>query len=212
MRKYRGGGILDYFRTITPGVAGSGPLLIIQWNNIFAIIAFLAIIGIIIGVAIYFRKTPSDSEPSSQGGGGGSSSGGEVGPPMSKLPGQVVISNILGAPSAGQAIAYFSKKEASGTTCDDCDVEFDVTLTYKGGSPQQDPKFMKLTAPINSGTLLIPYGESASGFSPLQPGHMGPTAQPTSVEIKLDARVMSKENPNMKGGLTSFSKTIPYTA
>lgn len=206
MRKQRGGGILDFFRTVGPaGIGPAGPSITINWSNIFALITFFAIITVFALVGVYFGGKQRSDEPASQ-------AGGATGPPMSNLPGQIVISNILGAPSAGQAIVYFSKKEAAGTTCDDCTVQFDVTLTYKGGSPQQEPKFITLTAPISSGTLLIPYGESPSGFSPLQPGHMGPTAAPTSVLIKVDARVMSRENPAMKGGLTTFSKTIPYIA
>jgi hypothetical protein len=207
MRK-RGGGILDYFRTVGPAGGPAGPTIGINWTNIF--LTFL-LIGMLIGfiiLIVYFTTKSRDSEPSTPDGG----KGGSVGPPMSNLPGEVVISNILAAPSAGQAILYFSKKEAAGTTCDDCNVQFDITLTYKGGSPQQEPKLITLTAPVNSGTLLIPYGESAGGFSPLQPGHMGPTTQPTSVTIKADARVMSKENPNMKGGLTTLTKSVPYTA
>lgn len=210
MRK-RGGGILDYFRTVGPaGIGPGGPSISIKWGNLTLTILFILLLGGLIGLIVYFTTTSSDSQPSTSGGGGGG--GGSVGPPMSKLPGEVVISNILGAPSAGQAILYFSKKEASGTTCDDCNVQFDVTLTYKGGSPPQPSKILTLTAPLNSGTLLIPYGESAGGFSPLQPGHMGPSTAPTSVLIKVDARVISNENPSMRGGLTTLSKSIPYTA
>ena len=196
-RKYKGGG---WFSDDTTG------RLTTLSNVIIGFFGLVILTGI--GAIVYFmlKNLKKTDEPSSSGGGGA------VGPPTSSLPGQIVISNILGAPSAGQAIVYFSKKEAAGTTCDDCNVQFDVTLTYKGGSPQQEPKIITLTAPISSGTLLIPYGESASGFSPLQPGRMGPTAPPTSVLIKVDARVMSKENPAMKGGLTTFSKTIQYTA
>lgn len=196
-RKYKGGGWFSDDVTGRPTILS---------NIIIGIFVLIILSGI--GTLVYFMLNNlknTGGQPSSEG-------GGAVGPPTSSLPGQIVISNILGAPSAGQAIVYFSKKESVGTTCDDCNVQFDVTLTYSGGSPQQEPKYITLTAPISSGTLLIPYGESASGFSPLQPGHMGPTAPPTSVLIKVDARVMSRENPAMKGGLTTFSKTIPYTA
>jgi len=196
MAKRRGGGLFkdDITGAWTP------------FGNIMFAIAGVVVLGLL-GLGLYFIL--KDFQPTR-----GEDAGPEkhkTGPGTDTLPGKVNIAEILNAPSAGQAILYFSKHEEAGTTCDTCNVQFDVDLTYTGGSPSQPPKHEVVMAPLNSGTVIIPYGQPSSGFSPVTPGSN--TAQPpTSVVVAVTARVVSNANPSLKGAATSFSKTIPYAS
>lgn len=203
MRKQRGGG---FFYTMVQGAAGA-LYPEINWGNIGLVLLLLIVIGGAIAAIVYALTKPKTGSGSSNSG----PSGYPVGPPMNREPGRVDIAAIAQGPSAGQAIVYFSKHESAGTTCDTCQVKFDLIMTYTGGSPKQADKYDSITAPINAGTVMIPYGTSTSNFGPLTPGGSN-TVPPTSVRINVTARVIDPTNPNMLGAPTTFSKTIPYTA
>ena len=197
MTRKRGGG---FFWTKTD-VPGGVSVTTINWKNIILLIIGIVILGVIIGVSVWAGTRPKDEKRSDDRGGG------SVGPKYSGLPGRITIAEVVQAPSSGQAIIYFSKAEAGGTTCDVCTAEFNVNLTYIGGTPQQPPAYKMITAPSTTGIVTFDYGVPTSGFDPLQPGNVI-SSPPTQVQIDVTSRSITPEGK--AGGPTTFSKTIPY--
>lgn len=163
-------------------------------KSLIAIAVIILIIGVSVG--IYYGVTGSSNHSDND-----HKKLNPVGPDINKLPGTIDIVSVGQAPSAGQAIVYFSKHEAEGTTCDTCEVEFSVNLNYTGGS-NVTPVTKTINAPLNSGTMIIPYWISIKPA-----GHPAP---PTSVQIDITARVVDSTNPSNKGRPISYSKTLPY--
>jgi hypothetical protein len=190
MAKRKGGGIF------VDDITGNWTILT---KSLYSIL-FLAVIGGISYVLyLVFSKSKRDGpvEPERH----------SVGPNMNRIPGTVDIASVAQGPSAGQAIIYFSKHEAGGTTCDTCEVEFSINLSYSGGSSVPSPTPTIVTAPLNSGNAMVNYGipEPYTHTPPL------PTP-PTSVRLDITARVTDPTNPSNSGRPTSFSKTLPYVA
>ena len=199
MVKRRGGAIIDFFRTVDPTTGSSS----ITTLSIILIIILIA--GILLAIVLPFVLGKKDTSSSSQPTGGGT-----VAPPMSTIPGKITIAQVAQAPSAGQAIIYFSQAQASGSVCDTCTATFDINMTYTGGSPSQPPSFKTVTASATSGTVLFDYGFSQGPFSPITPGGSN-TVPPTSVSLQITARSTNPQTGAI-GSPTTFSKTIPYVA
>lgn len=200
MVKRRGGG----FFTTTINPPGGIPVTQTNWRNIFLFILVIVILGVIIGVSVYYGTRPK--EPSSEGQKGG----GAVAPPYSKRPGRINIAEVAQAPSAGQGIIYFSQAEEQGVLCDTCTAEFNINITYTGGTPVE-PQFKKVTSPSTSGVARFDY--SVFIPPPSTPGqqiHTG-TTPPTSMQVEVNARSMIP-GTGISGGTTTFTKTLPYVA
>ncbi len=175
-----------------------------NWSNIFiTIITVLVVLGVIVLILMLVLRHPKESEPAPSGGGAVA--------PMSNIPGPLTIAEVAQAPSAGQAIIYFSQDRVAGAACDTCTAQFDINLSYSGGQPTPGPIFRTVTAPSTSGVVTFDYSVSGSGFSPLTPGGSTSTP-PNQVGVKITARSISSQDPTKKGSPTSFSKTIPYVA
>lgn len=194
-RRLRGGG---FFSTTTISPGGMS-VKTIHWWNIFYFILGLVVLGTIIGVAVYFgtRKKQDDSGPEHRSGGS----------TMNKVPGSIKIAEVSQAPSAGQAIIYFSQQQAPGASCDNCTSTFDINMTYYGGKPNPSPVFKKVTGSSTSGTVTFDYSIPSQTGTPMP---LAPTP-PTQVNVKITAREVDPATGKM-GGPTSFSKTIPYVA
>jgi hypothetical protein len=200
MPRKRGGG---FFTTTVPALLPGGvATTVVNWKNIIFLILGIIILGVIIGVSVWAGTRPKKDEKGTDGGGGA------VGPKYSDLPGRITIAEVAQAPSSGQAIIYFSKAEAAGTTCDVCTAEFDINLTYTGGTPQQPPVYKMITAPSTSGVVTFDY----SVFTPPPPTGAQNiqinTSPPTQVQIDITVRSITPQG--RAGGSTTFSKTIPY--
>jgi hypothetical protein len=184
-RRYKGGGIF------TDDLTGGWTTL----SKFLFLIAGLTVLGLLIWmiVALVLKYTQNNTAPSPQGG--------SVAPPMSGTPGRVTIAEIAQAPSSGQAIIYFSKAEAAGTTCDTCEVEFNVTTTYTGAYPSNpDPVTNVTTAPLSAGAVYITY-------TPQNP--RGADSLPTQVQINVTATVVNPVT-GVRGGPVSASTQLPY--
>lgn len=199
MVKRRGGAIIDFFRTVDP-TTGSSSITTLSMFLIFILLAGV-ILAIVLPLVLGNKDTPSPSQPTG---------GGSVAPPTATIPGQIKIAEIAQAPSAGQAIIYFSQAQASGSVCDTCTATFDINMTYTGGSPSQPPSYKSVTASATSGTVTFEYGFSQGPFSPITPGGSN-TVPPTSVTLDVTARSTNPQTGAI-GGPTTFSKTIPYVA
>lgn len=164
-------------------------------------IAGLTIVGLLIWMVVSIVMNSK-----SDGGSPPPSGGGAVAPPMSKLPGRITIAEVAQAPSAGQAIIYFSQAEAAGTTCDTCTATFDINLTYSGGLPTPSPVYKQATAPSVSGVVTFDYSvpTQTGGSTPITP------TPPTQVTVSITARSVSNEDPSKKGSPTTFTKTLTY--
>lgn len=192
MAKRRGGGLF------TDDLTGNMTIFSKVFSSIFLIAALVGF-----GFLVYFLiKTfaPKKHDDKPEEGGGNVS-------PFDKIPGPLKIAEVAQAPSAGQAIIYFS--QAAGSVCDTCTALFDINITYSGGQPTPPFTTKQVTASSNSGVVTFDYSVSGSGFSPVTPGHSTPNL-PTSVQLDITARSVSSHDPSKKSGPTSFSKTIPY--
>jgi hypothetical protein len=193
----RGGAIIDWFQTSNP-ITGTSTM-----TTLSKFLVFILLAGIILAIVLPLVLTKKDA-PASQPTG----SGGSVAPPIDTLPGRITIAEVAQAPSAGQAIVYFS--QASSATCESCIASFDINTTYTGGSPSQHPSFKTLTSPSNSGTLTFEYGASQGPFDPITPGGNN-TTPPTSVTVQITARSTNPQTGAISSP-TSYTKTIPYVA
>lgn len=193
-RTRRGGGWMH--DDITGELTKTGTLIIVIG---------IVIILVSVGLGLYYGMRHGDRPSEAPKSGGGA-----VAPPYSKRPGRVNIAEVAQAPSAGEAIIYFSQAEEGGVVCDTCTAEFGINITYTGGSPPQEPKYQTVTSPATSGVARFTYGTSAGGFSPLTPGGSN-ASPPTSMQIDITARSMVP-GTGTSGGSTSFSKTLPYVA
>lgn len=173
-----------------------------DWRSIIALIVTLVIVAVIVGVVLYVALTPKKESPEEPSGGGA------VAPSYSKIPGNITIAEVTQAPSAGQAIIYFSQAQAAGTVCDTCTAMFDINLTYSGGLPVPPPSLKQVTASSTSGVVTFDYSvpTQTGGSTPPEP------TPPAQVSIQVTARSVSSQDPSKKSGPTSFSKTIPYVA
>jgi hypothetical protein len=193
----RGGGI---FRTAPDPITGATKL-----TTLSVVLILILVVGVVLAIVLPLTLLKPKDESTEQTGGGA------VGPGFSKLPGRITIAELTQAPSAGQGIIYFSQAQAAGTVCDTCTAIFDISITYSGGNPQQEPVTKTVSAPSTSGTVTFDYGVPEPRFNPLQPG-VANTTPPTQVQIDVTARSVSSQDPSKKSGATSFSKTIPYVA
>lgn len=195
-RRHIGG---NWFRT-TDAITG---VTTTNWGNVLILIVSILVLGLVAGVITWavISNKPQSNQNQQTG-------GGAVGPPISTIPGRITIAEVAQAPSAGQAIIYFSQAEASGTTCQTCTATFDVNMTYVGGNPTQPPGFKTVTAPSTSGTVTFEYGASTGGFSPLTPGGNN-TVPPSQVQLSITARSTNPQT-GKSGPQTTFTKTIPY--
>ena len=170
-----------------------------NFNNIVLGVFMVVFISTIFGVIIWVITKEKKNKPDQ--GGGTTPSGGAVDPGMSNRPGRVDIAAINQGPSAGQAIIYFSKAEAAGTTCDSCEVEFKTTMTYTGAYPSNpDPVTNVTTVPLSAGIVNISYASQ---------NPRGSDSLPTQVQIDVTATVI---NPitGVRGGPVSKSTQLPY--
>jgi len=175
-----------------PGVGST------NFNNILIGIFVFILIAAVIGVVVWAVLKEKDKKKDS---GEPSPSGGTVGPSYSNLPGRVEIAGINQGPSAGQAIVYFSKAEASGTTCETCEVEFQINTSYTGAYPSNpDPVRNVRTVPLTSGIVNITY-------TPQNP--RGSDSLPTQVQIDVTATVINTVT-GVRGGPVSKSVQLPY--
>ena len=157
-------------------------------------------VAAVLGVVVWALLRESEKKKDS-GGGGSSPSGGTVGPSYSNLPGRVDIAGINQGPSAGQAIIYFSKAEASGTTCETCEVEFKTTTSYTGAYPSNpDPVTDVKTVPLTAGIVNITYTSQ---------NPRGSDSLPTQVQIDVTATVINTVT-GVRGGPVSKSVQLPY--
>lgn len=192
----RGGGIFTYVADPVTGAT--------KFTSLTIILIFLAIVAGVLAIVLpLVLLKPHDEE-------GPKEPRGKVGPPMNQLPGRINIAEVAQAPSAGEAIIYFSLAEEAGTVCDTCTAEFDINLTYVGGSPTQSPAHKKVTSAATSGTARFEYGSSTGGFSPLTPGGSNATP-PTQVQVEITARSVVPGTGKL-GAPTTFSKTLQYVA
>lgn len=193
----RGGGIFTYVADPITGTT--------KYTTLTVVLILLLVIGIVLAIALPLILTRKDEKDSKQEGGGA------VAPSYEKVPGRITIAEVSQAPSAGQAIIYFSQAQASGTVCDTCTAAFDIIMTYSGGSSDQEPVHKSVTATSTSGTVIFDY----SVFTPDQPTPGQNininTSSPTSVQLDITARSTNPQTGSV-GGSTSFSKTIPYVA
>lgn len=193
----RGGGIFTY---VADPLTGATKL-----TSISIFLIFLLIVGVILAIVLPLTigKKRDDGEPSGPSG--------KVGPPMSQLPGRINIAEVAQAPSAGQAIIYYSLAEEAGTVCDTCEAVFDISLKYVGGTPPHEPEHKIVTSPALNGIARFDYSVFAP--SPSTPGqniHTN-TSPPTQVEIEVTAR-SQVPGTGKRGAPTTFSKTLQYVA
>lgn len=182
-----------------PSVSAGPSWFRTNFNNIalglFMVVFITTIFGVIIWVLTKEKKHDSG------GGGSATPSGGAVDPGMSNRPGRVDIAAINQGPSAGQAIIYFSKAEATGATCDSCEVEFKTTMTYTGAYPSNPEPLTKVTTvPLSAGIVNITY-------TPESP--RGSDSLPTQVQIDVTATVINVIT-GVRGGPVSKSTQLPY--
>jgi hypothetical protein len=199
MARRRGGGIFSTTMTdLDTGAMSS----VTNWKNIILLILAIVVIGVIIGVSVWFGTRPRDQEgPSAP------ASGGKVGPSWNKLPGRINIAEVAQAPSAGQGIIYFSQAEEAGTVCDTCEAVFDINLTYVGGNPAPPLAHKIVTTPALNGVARFDYSvpTQTGGSTPPTP------SSPTQVQIEVTAR-SQVPGTGKRGAPTTFSKTLQYVA
>jgi hypothetical protein len=209
-----GGGIFDSIRgafsvpppgnpqlaaSLAAAPVASGP----SWfsrnlNNILIGVFLVIFVAAVLGIVVWALLKENDRKK-----GEGGSTGGSVAPAYSNFPGKVEIAAINQGPSAGQAIIYFSKAEAYGTTCDTCEVEFKTTTTYTGAYPDNpDPVTNVTTVPLTAGIANISYtSQSPRGYDSL----------PTQVQIDVTATVINTVS-GLRGQPVSKSVQLPYIA
>lgn len=190
----RGGALIDYFRSVDP-ITGASKITTLSIVLIFVLIV-LVLLAVILPLTLGRDKDQEEPKESKK-----------TGPPMSGIPGRITIAEVAQAPSAGQAIMYFSQAEASGTTCESCTAEFDVNITYSGGRPVPPPQYKKLTAPALSGTVTFEYSVPTQTGGSTRPD----VEPPNQMDITVHARSVNTQTGQI-GGATSFSKTLPYIA
>lgn len=192
----RGGGIFTYVADPVTGAT--------KYTSLSIILIFLLVVALVLAIVLPLMLLKKDDDKKE--------GGGAVAPPYSKLPGRITIAEVTQAPSAGQAIIYFSQAQASGTVCDTCTAVFDIIMTYSGGNPTQDPVHKQITAPSTSGVITFDYSVfTPDRHTPGQNININ-TTPPTSVQLDITARSTNPQNPSKTSGSTSFSKTIPYVA
>jgi hypothetical protein len=171
----------------------------------------IAFVGIImlgaLGVLTYFLIKDFGKGQSTQPSGGPQN---PVAPPMSNLPGRIKIAEIAQAPSAGQAVIYFSQAEGPGVSCETCTADFDIQLSYDGGNPKAPPAFKKETAPSKNGLLTFDYSVLTPSPGSNQNIRVNQTP-PSFVNITVNARSVNPQTGVM-GSLTSFNKRLAYIA
>jgi hypothetical protein len=193
----RGGGIFTY---VADPITGKTKL-----TTLSIILILLLIVGIILAIVLPLTLGKKRDEPASK------ESGGAVAPPYSKRPGRINIAEVAQAPSAGQAIIYYSQAEEQGVLCDTCTAEFSINLSYVGGNPQPESQYKIVTSPSLNGVARFDY----SVFTP-PPTTGGQnirtnTTPPTQVQVEISARSLVP-GTGISGGTTTFSKTLPYVA
>ncbi len=167
-------------------------------NNILIGVFLFIFIAAVLGIVVWALLKENDRKK-----GGGGPTGGSVAPAYSNFPGKVEIAAINQGPSAGQAIIYFSKAEAYGTTCDTCEVEFKITTTYTGAYPDNPgPDTNVTTVPLTAGIANISYtSQTPRGYDSL----------PTQVQIDVTATVINTVS-GLRGQPVSKSVQLPYIA
>lgn len=193
----RGGGIFTY---VADPLTGKTKLTTLSIILILVIIVGI-VLAIVLPLTLGKRHDDIPKEPS----------GGAVAPPYNKRPGRINIAEVTQAPSAGEAIIYYSQAEEQGVLCDTCTAQFDINLTYIGGNPQPSPDHKIVTSPSLNGVARFDYGVFTPPPSTGGQNIRTNTTPPTQVQVEITARSMLPGS-GISGGSTTFSKTIPYVA